>query len=86
MSAHLLLTLMSPAKTAERSEMPFRWVTLVGSRNHVWLSRSPKGKGQYLGVFQPIEKHCESLLWYKEKVKGFPYLLLSVWPGADPGV
>jgi len=57
---------MSPAKMAEWSEMPFGWVTLVGLSNHIG-SRSPKGKGLYLGVVRYIERRCESVLQYTQQ-------------------
>jgi len=54
---------VSPAKTDEWTEMPFWWFTRVGQRKHI-LHVDPHlpDKGAISGVFQPTEKHSESLL------------------------
>ena len=47
----VLVTLVSSAKTDDRIELPFEWVTRFGPRNHV-LDRgpgSPKGRGNFWG-------------------------------------
>ena len=61
-SVCLLVTFVSPAKTAEQIEMPFGWVTGVGRRDHaLYRVQIPKRNWQYLGVARPYEKHCASL-------------------------
>ena len=60
----LLITFVSPAKTAKSIEMPFGLVIRLGPRNHVLdrESRSSVGRGKCLGVVRPHNKHCESLM------------------------
>jgi len=49
LSVCLLITFVSPAKTADPIEMPFGVVTRVGQRNHILHGAlSLKGKGQFL--------------------------------------
>jgi len=48
-----------PCKTAKLIEIPFGWLTQMGPRNHNALDRVEisYGKGQFLGVEGPDEKH-----------------------------
>ena len=53
-SVCLLDTTVSPEKTAEQIEMPFRLLTRVGSRNQVLDGvQIPPGEGVILGVVLP---------------------------------
>jgi len=56
----ILVMFVSRAKTAEPIEMPFRRLTRMGPRNHVFGcgARSPWEMGNF-GVVRPIEKHCD---------------------------
>jgi len=59
MSVCLLVTFVSPTKTAEPSEMPFGGMTWVCPRNHV-LDRGPnppKGRAILGVVVCPTNKH-----------------------------
>jgi len=59
----LLVTFVSPAKTAKPIEMPFGGLTYVGPRSHVFDGvKIPKGNGQFWGLVRPMGKHCQSLL------------------------
>jgi len=56
---------MSPAKTCEPIEMPFRWVTRVGLKNHVLdVVQVPKERDNFCGVVRPLKSivsHCYGL-------------------------
>jgi len=65
----LLVTFVSSANTDEQIEMPFRYMTRVGPRNHVLDGgQFTKGQEHFFGVVQLIEKHCESLLRCTQQV------------------
>ena len=70
-SLYLLVTFVSPAKTAEPIEMPYRRYTRAGPRNYVlWRSRSLYGKWQFLGLFCPLKSigsHCYGVLYRKNQ-------------------
>jgi len=53
----LLVTLVSPAKTAQPTEMPL-WAYLGGPIKPciIWGLDAPRGRGNF-GVVRPIEKH-----------------------------
>jgi len=60
-SVCLLITFVSPAKTAEPIVMPFWELTQVGPRNHVLHEvQTPKGNGQFWGLSTPL-KSTDSL-------------------------
>jgi len=64
----LLVTVVSPAKTVEPIEMPFGGLTWVGPRNHALDGGpDPTGKGQFLGIACPIERHWERLMQCTQK-------------------
>jgi len=68
-SVHQLVTIVSPAKTAEPIKMPFAVWTRVGPKNHV-LHRGPDHpwEGAILrGKGQSITKYKDSLLWAVQK-------------------
>jgi len=46
---------VSPAKTAELIEIPFRLRTLVGAGSHVDGVQIPHGKGQFRGKNSPLQ-------------------------------
>ena len=60
-SVCLLVTFVSSANTAEPIEMPFGWMTLVNTTNHVLGDgRDPVWKGVILEVVRSIERHCKA--------------------------
>ena len=65
----LSVTLVSPAKTAERIEMPFGLRTRVGPRNHVLDGvQMPHGKRQFWGeTGRPVVKYRGILRWAVQK-------------------
>jgi len=77
----LLVTFVSPAKTAEPIEMLFGKLTLVGPRNHVLdEGQDSSQEGAICGVAWPTEKYSESLIsrMYAAKNNG-----IGVTPAAD---
>jgi len=57
-SVCLLVTFLSPAKTAEPIEVPFGGLTQMTQESVYSMGvQNPQGEGQFLGVVRPIEKH-----------------------------
>ena len=60
----LLVTIVSPAKTAEPIEMPFWGLSRVGPRNHILDgAQVPNGEGAILGFFFAPSKSIVSLCY-----------------------
>ena len=60
LSVCLLVTFVSPAKTAEPIEMPLGVVTRMDPRNHVldWGEDPSRGRGDFLG-WGEVATHCK---------------------------
>ena len=71
-SVCMLVTFVSPAKSAKLIEMPYG-ADSGGPKEPCirWGSRSFQVKGQFLRIVRPTEKHLESLLWCTQQKGSF---------------